>query len=262
MAEPSIVFLMYHELELPGRATVQSDPGYMRYVLGECDFRTQMQFLKQQSWRGMSVGEALTFPKQPGVAVTFDDGCETDFLAAASILEQTGFGGTFYVTSGFLGHPGYMSHSQLRELAALGFEIGCHSMTHAYLPDLDDAGLHNEIAEAKLRLEQTTGRAVEHFSCPGGRYDTRVVEVARSSGYLSVATSRIQANGISTDPFALGRVAILRGTDLQRFSQICRGQGLWRLRARDTLLRAARRVLGHSVYDQVRSDLLRRNAAH
>ena len=95
MAEPSIVFLMYHELELPGRATVQSDPGYMRYVLGECDFRTQMQFLKQQSWRGMSVGEALTFPKQPGVAITFDDGCETDFLAAASILEQTGFGGTF-----------------------------------------------------------------------------------------------------------------------------------------------------------------------
>ena len=89
-----------------------------------------------------------------------------------------------------------------------------------------------------------------------------MVEVARSSGYLSVATSRIQANCISTDPFALGRVAILRGTDLQRFSQICRGQGLWRLRARDTLLRAARRVLGHSVYDQVRSDLLRRNAAH
>jgi len=27
MAEPNIVFLMYHELELPGRPTVQSPPG-------------------------------------------------------------------------------------------------------------------------------------------------------------------------------------------------------------------------------------------
>ena len=28
MAEPNIVFLMYHELELPGRPTVQSAPGF------------------------------------------------------------------------------------------------------------------------------------------------------------------------------------------------------------------------------------------
>jgi len=50
-----------------------------------------MQFLKQQSWRGMSAGEALTFPKQPGVAVTSDDGCETD-LSAAPPSFSTGFG--------------------------------------------------------------------------------------------------------------------------------------------------------------------------
>ena len=34
-----IVFLMYHELEMPGRALCQREPGYTRYVLPLDDFR-------------------------------------------------------------------------------------------------------------------------------------------------------------------------------------------------------------------------------
>jgi len=33
MAASPIVFLMYHELELPGRKLSQSEPGYVRYIL-------------------------------------------------------------------------------------------------------------------------------------------------------------------------------------------------------------------------------------
>ena len=33
MAGSRIVFLMYHELELPGRRLCQSEPGYVRYIL-------------------------------------------------------------------------------------------------------------------------------------------------------------------------------------------------------------------------------------
>jgi peptidoglycan/xylan/chitin deacetylase (PgdA/CDA1 family) len=259
MAEPFIIFLMYHELELPGRATVQSDRGYTRYVLDVSHFRAQMQFLKQQGWRSMTVSEALTFPKKPGVAVTFDDGCETDLLAAAPILQGNGFGATFYVTSGFLGRRGYMSHSQLRELAALGFEIGCHSMTHAYLPDLDEAGLWREIAEAKFDLEQILGRAVEHFSCPGGRYSNRAAEVVRSANYRTLATSRIHTNRKSTNSFALGRIAMLRGIELRSFSDICQGRGLATLRMSYMLRVAAHGVLGNAVYERVRRVLLPRD---
>jgi hypothetical protein len=39
MASRGIVFLMYHELELPGRALAQQEPGYVRYILAETTFR-------------------------------------------------------------------------------------------------------------------------------------------------------------------------------------------------------------------------------
>ena len=42
MAPSRIVFLMYHELELPGRKLVQSEPGYVRYILPIETFRSQM----------------------------------------------------------------------------------------------------------------------------------------------------------------------------------------------------------------------------
>jgi len=252
----SIIYLMYHELELPGRRLCDSESGYTRYVLPERDFRAQMEYLKTNGFQGLSVGQALSFPQGSNIAITFDDGCETDLLAAAPILNQTGFGATFYITAGWLGHRGHLPASQLRELSGRGFEIGCHSMTHALLTELDEAGLKREIADAKSQLEQILGRPVEHFSCPGGRYDHRVARVARAAGYRTVATSRMHANSTDTDAFALGRVAILRELPATGFAAICSGKALPRLRAQSTVRNAVKQLLGNSFYDRVRAVLL------
>jgi peptidoglycan/xylan/chitin deacetylase (PgdA/CDA1 family) len=258
MPTDSIVFLMYHELEITGRPLCQAEPGYARYVLPEPDFRAQMDYLKANGWQGLSVGEAQEFPQGHNVALTFDDGCETDLLAAAPILRQAGFSATFFITSGRLGQPGYLSNAQLTELNGQGFEIGCHSMTHPYLTDLDEAGLRHEIRDSKSQLEQIIGQPVHHFSCPGGRYDERVVSIARAAGYKTVATSRIQANSRSTDVFALGRVAMLRDVPLTTFATVCEGGALPRMRAQSEFRQALRKILGNSFYDRVRAGLLHR----
>jgi len=259
MTKPRSVFLMYHELELPGRALCQDSPGYVRYVLHAAEFREQMEFLKRQGWRGVGVGDALNYSPNT-VAITFDDGCETDLISAAPILLELGFGATFYITTGFLGKPGYLKHSQLRELSECGPEIGCHSMTHAYLTDLDDHGLHREITEAKTQLEEIIGRPVEHFSCPGGRYDVRVADTARRSGYRTVATSRMRANSTHTDRYSLGRVAVMRATSPAAFADLCRGRGLKRQELVAGLLQGTRRLLGNSTYDRIREVVLRQNS--
>jgi peptidoglycan/xylan/chitin deacetylase (PgdA/CDA1 family) len=259
--ESEIVYLMYHELEIPGRPLCQTEPGYVRYILAASDFRAQMQSLKNAGLRGVSVGEALTSPAKPSVTITFDDGCETDLLVAAPILKEFGFGATFYVTSGFVGARGYLSIQQVQELAGMGFEIGCHSMTHAYLPDLDDSRLQTEVAGAKVQLEKTLGQAIEHFSCPGGRYDQRVKRVAREAGYRSVTTSQAHANSQSSDPFALARVAVMRDTGMETFMEWCYGRGLWQLALRDSLRHVARRTFGNSFYDRVRAAALRHSTA-
>ena len=95
------------------------------------------------------------------------------------------------------------------------------------------------------------------MSGPGGRCDERVITVARSAGYRTVSTSRIQANTSTTDLFALARVAMLRDVPLPAFAAICAGTPLSRMRAQDAIRQAAKQVLGNSLYDRVRATLLR-----
>lgn len=258
MPKGSIVFLMYHELEIAGRPLCQPEPGYARYVLPVPGFSSQIDYLKANGWQGLSVGQALEFPEGRNVAITFDDGCETDLLAAAPILRRTGFQATFFITCGRLGKAGYLSREQLKELSEQGFEIGCHSMTHPYLTDLDESGLRYETCDAKSQLEQIIGKPVDHFSCPGGRCNERVVSMARAAGYKTVATSLIQTNSRKTDVFALGRVAILRDISLPAFAAVCAGTSLFHMRSQSAVRAAARQILGNSFYDRVRAILLHR----
>jgi len=257
MSNTGIVYLMYHELQLPGRAPCQKGSGYVRYVIAEPDFRAQLSCLKNAGLRGMSVGEALDHPSitQAGTVITFDDGCETDLIAAAPLLREAHFNATFYIVAGHLGRRGYLSPAKLRELEELKFEIGCHSMTHAPLTNLDSRQLQVEIVEAKERLEQLLGKPVDHFSCPVGRWNQRVAELARQAGYRSVATSRIGRNLPGTNPFRLARVAVIRGISLADFNRLCHGEGLLVRQVQVALLSLAKNVLGHS-YEKVRSVLL------
>ncbi len=256
MSSAPIVFLMYHELELPGRKLCQSEPGYVRYILPLEAFRQQMEWLKGAGFRGISVSEALRYPAEPSVCLTFDDGCETDLIAAAPVLRDLEFHATCYITAGFVGTPGYLSTKQVQELDALGFEIGCHSMTHAYLSDLTEPELKREIVDAKLQIEQIVGHAIQHFSCPGGRFDRRAIEMARQAGFQTVANSLFHANSARTSLYDLGRVAMLRDLPLAEFSATCRGQGLRKKRMMHGARRLAQRLLGNRAYDRLRAAVL------
>jgi peptidoglycan/xylan/chitin deacetylase (PgdA/CDA1 family) len=256
MSARGTVCLMYHEIDLPGRELCDSDPGYARYTVSLDNFRRQMQFLKDSGTPGVNVSQMLAGP-ETAVALTFDDGCETDLILAAPILKDLGFQATFYLTVGFLGKRGFVSRPQARELGEAGFEIGCHSITHAYLTDLDDAGLQREIGDAKKELEDIVSAPVLHFSCPGGRWDDRVARVARASGYKSVATSRIGINRAGADPFSLARMPVMREMPLSDFRILCSAKGLWKRQARKRALELTQRVIGNSTYDRVRAILLR-----
>lgn len=256
MGNSRIVFLMYHELDLAARERSTSESAYARYILSVATFQRQMEWIKQSGIRGLCVSEALTYPADASVCITFDDGCETDWIGAAPVLYDLGLGATFYVTAGRIGTTGYLSESQLRELNGQGFEIGCHSMTHPYLSDLEESELKHEIVEAKDRIEQVLGHQVEHFSCPGGRYNERVLRVASRAKFKTVANSEFYSNTPSTDPYKLGRVAMLRDLPLGEFGAICHGRGLWKKRVAHRARRGVQFVLGNKNYDRLRAVLL------
>lgn len=249
---------MYHELGVEGRPTCRTEQGYLRYVVPVNSFREQISWLKSSGFRGLSVGNALNGDPEGAIAVTFDDGCETDLTVAAPILRDANFGATFYVTLGFLGHPGYMAEQQVRELGDAGFEIGCHSMTHPYFPDLKEPELRVEIIDAKKRLEDIISRPVLQFSCPGGGWSARAVALAKEAGYQSVTTSRIGRNRPDSDRFTLARVAIMSDLPLAAFQDLCRGRGLWQRQLRNAVQSTAHNLLGNALYDRLRGLILER----
>jgi peptidoglycan/xylan/chitin deacetylase (PgdA/CDA1 family) len=253
------VYLMYHELQVPGRALCQDFRGHLRYAVHERELLSQLRYLKDNRWRGTSVSEALSDPNpaSPTVGITFDDGSETDLISAAPLLHRAGFSATFYIIVGWLGRPGYLSSAQLRELADAGFEIGCHSMNHRYLTTLSDSELNVEIKEAKVRLEQILGIQVDHFSCPGGFWNTRVSRVARLSGYRSVVTSRTGVNTVLRDEYCLARVTMTRGIPLPDFDRVCRGKGLLARRIKEAFLSVPKSLMGADSYVKFHSALHR-----
>lgn len=256
-----IVFLMYHELQVAGRKLVDESPGYRRYVVSNEQFAAHLDVVVQSGFKGTSVSESLDAlhsgtTAKPLVCFTFDDGCASDLHVAAPLLRDKNFNATFYVTVDHLGKEGYLTKTELRKLSDLGFEIGSHSLTHRHLNDLAAKEIRSELVDSKNALEEITAKRVDHFSCPGGRVNALVTDVAVAAGYKSVATSQLGINSARSNVFALKRVAIKREMNLKTFARVCSGKGQFLMKSEDSLLLTGKRLLGNERYDRLRSNLL------
>ena len=87
---------------------------------------------------------------------------------------------------------GLMSWSQLRELAAQGFEIGGHTMTHINLIGASGEDAASEIEASMIEIGQRIGAAVLAFAYPYGLYDSGDNPV---SGALRAAGCRVAFTG-------------------------------------------------------------------
>jgi peptidoglycan/xylan/chitin deacetylase (PgdA/CDA1 family) len=253
-----IVFLMYHEVQTAGRKIVDESAGYRRYVVSKEQFASQLEIIEQGGFKGLNVSQSLEAMQsgKPVVCITFDDGCGSDLHVAAPLLRDKKFNATFYVTVDHLGKDGYLTKVELRELSDLGFEIGSHSLTHRHLNDLDAEQIGRELVESKQTLEEVTGKSVDHFSCPGGRVNAVVTEMALEAGYKSVATSQLGINTARSNLFALKRVAIKREMNPKTFARICSCKGQFLMKSEDSLLLTGKRLLGNERYDRLRANLL------
>jgi peptidoglycan/xylan/chitin deacetylase (PgdA/CDA1 family) len=102
---------------------------------------------------------------------------------------------------------------QVRELAAAGWTIGAHTVTHANLALAGAAAAEAEIAGSRDAIEAAVGAPVRHFCYPnsGGRHEYFSPEIARVLGRLgfrSATTSRPGALVPGVDPFFLPRLGV------------------------------------------------------
>ncbi len=117
------------------------------------------------------------------VTLEFDDG-GSDQLQAASILDAHGMHGVFFLNSGRLGLPGYMTVAEAQGLAADGHEIGGHTVSHADLPTLGLDEQIRQVCNDRVSL-LNEGFQVYDFAYPFGDYAAGTESVVEGCGYNS-----------------------------------------------------------------------------
>ena len=193
-------------------------------------FRAHVDAIAESGRRAVTVGELVELLRtgevtdRPVVAVTFDDGW-ADFPAAAEILHSRALPSTLYVTSGFVGQPGYVTSSQLRELAGASVEIGAHGVTHERLDELRPQHVEDEVRRSKADLEDVIQQDITTFAYPHGNHTGRTKRVVRAAGYRSAAAVKNALSHSNDDPFALARVTVRSDTDARCVARLLAGEG-------------------------------------
>ena len=118
------------------------------------------------------------------VALTFDAGANADGVTAILLtLRSTGVPATFFLTGNFVrDFP-----ASARAIAAAGYRIGDHTITHPYLTQQNDAAIQHEILGAARQITAVTGVSpAPLFRFPYGDVNAHTIAVANRLGYVPV----------------------------------------------------------------------------
>jgi peptidoglycan/xylan/chitin deacetylase (PgdA/CDA1 family) len=249
--------LMYHAVPGKDASDGSADP---HYSVDLRTFRLQLDLMLEMGLKPRSVRWLLDADfaeaQLPSVALTFDDGHESNFAAYAEIARRGGSADLF-VNPGSVGTKGHLSWAQLRELARYGASIQSHSLNHVFLDSMSPDEVQRQISESRLQIEDHLGTAPCLFAPPNGRMPPGMARLAFELGYRAVCSSRV---GVwrRSQTLEIPRIAVLAGTShAQMRGWLSRSP--WHLGltlARGRVLTAGKRWLGEGRYQQVRRRLL------
>jgi peptidoglycan/xylan/chitin deacetylase (PgdA/CDA1 family) len=257
-----IVALTFHDVVADGRsASAESDTFYR---IKASEFESLLSQLRKLSYQTVSSRHFRAWQQgwrnlpERTVVLTFDDGYASHFELVAPLLVRYRFIGTFFVTTGFIGKPGYMSWGQLRKLIFLGMEIGSHGASHQPLTPLSPHELAEEVVSSKRLLEERLGVPIQAMAAPGGSWNPAVAEASKQAGYEAVWVSTIGTNGKETLPMALRRVVVRRPFSAERVVSMVEGwqPSFWWVANQQMLIRLLKRALGVYWYEQLKRRLV------
>lgn len=162
-------------------------------------FEQIIDYLKSTGYESVSLDQIYktpeTLPQKP-VAITFDDGYESVYQYAFPILEKYQFISTTFVITDYINQYNtwdvnlgglrfkHLNWEQILEMKNHRHYFGSHSMSHRDLTSLPDQELMHELQVSKKVLEEKLNSPVHYISFPFGKYNQRVLDFSKQSGYF------------------------------------------------------------------------------
>ncbi|WP_229054680.1 polysaccharide deacetylase family protein [Aeromicrobium sp. Leaf350] len=128
-----------------------------------------------------AVGTSLLRPLT--VSLTFDDG-NANQAAAGATLKKYGLKGTFFVNSGTIGAPGFMTWADLNTLKSQGNEIGGHTLSHPDLATIAPDEAKRQVCDDRAALT-AKGFSVRSFAYPFASLTPALETIVKNCGYNS-----------------------------------------------------------------------------
>lgn len=227
------ISLGYHDVvDGPPVAQKGIRPGIALYSLARSDFQSHMQSIRAQEAQVDVIRGSRSWKGRVPVFLTFDDGELGAYTCVADELEQHGWRGHFFITTDWIGRPGFLDRHQIRELQSRGHVIGSHSCTHpSRMSKLGRDELMKEWSESCAILSDILGEKVRVASVPDGYYSREVGKAAAAAGIEVLFTSEATATTSVLDGcLILGRYFIQIHTPPAISGAIAVGQTWPRLR--------------------------------
>jgi peptidoglycan/xylan/chitin deacetylase (PgdA/CDA1 family) len=239
--------LLYH------RVLPKADKLADKYCVRFSELRRQFAFLQDRRYQALSLPQladgSVGEDRKAGagaanqVALTFDDGYDSDYRYAFPLLVEAGLKATFFVNTGVVGQPGYISWAEMRQMQQAGMSFGSHGHNHIVHSRLSPAADSEQLRISRDLLEQNLGQTVDCFSAPYGLLDRNLIRAAGQCGFRTVCSSH---NWLAQPgQRIIGRLAIYNDTRFSQFQSLIAGAMLPLLRrsAREIALAVPRRIL-------------------
>lgn len=171
----SSVVLMYHDIvTTDDKSSGFQNRNAFEYKVEESAFEAQVKALQ---------GKDVVF--------TFDDGGVSFLTKAAPILEKYGFKGVFFISTKYIGTPGFLTKEQLKELSERGHVIGSHSHTHPEIfTKLSNKEIMREWHLSAQVLKEILGEGDYVASIPNGYTSKEILDAAIQFGFNTIYTSQ------------------------------------------------------------------------
>lgn len=163
--------IYYHDIHSNNFFTDMSTPIFL--------FKTHLEIIKN---KGYKIVKNINNPLKE-IEITFDDGFRGlyenfDFFVDNKIPIKV------FLIVDYIGKKNYMTKKEIQELLSTGFlVIGSHTISHRNLDTLNDRELKKEILDSKLILEDMFNEKIEDLCYPRGRFNYKIIDIARNSGY-------------------------------------------------------------------------------